>query len=243
MRDASRTAPDTKPRPTRGEPGPRPLHQVRMPTFEGRNVRRRAGPDSRAGGPIGRRAPRAACTRTRKGRRQTRIGSSAAFLLRRAPRSPANERGGPLGSPSPRCLFRASPPLARATRPGGRRRPSLPQGRPCSTLGAGRLNFRVRYGSGCAPAAVAAGPRGALRRGLLWGGEALRAPWGPHSARGSDCLENGRERRDLEWSRRARPISGARLKASPPLHLRPINQVVSLGPYRREGPSRGRLPA
>ena len=41
----------------------------------------------------------------------------------------------------------------------------------------------------------------------------------------------------------ARPISGARLRASPPLHLRPINQVVSLGPYRREGQSRGRLPA
>ena len=41
----------------------------------------------------------------------------------------------------------------------------------------------------------------------------------------------------------ARPISGARLRASPPLHLRPINQVVSLGPYRREGPSRGRLRA
>ena len=77
------------------------------------------------------------------------------------------EKGDPLGSPSPVAHVRASPPRARATRPGGRRRPSLPQGRPCSTLGAGRLNFRVRYGSGCAPAAVAAGPRGALRRGLL----------------------------------------------------------------------------
>ena len=78
----------------------------------------------------------------------------------------------PYGSPSPRCPVRACPPLARATRPGGRRRPSLPQGRPCSTFGAGRLNFRVRYGSGCAPAAVAAGPRGALRRGLRRGGSA-----------------------------------------------------------------------
>ena len=109
--------------------------------------------------------------------------------------APQTKEGDPLGSPSPRCLFRASPPLARATRPGGRRRPSLPQGRPCSTIGAGRLNFRVRYGSGCAPAAVAAGPRGALRRGLRRGGSAPKAPWGPHSARGSDCLENGRERR------------------------------------------------
>ena len=193
MGDASRTAPDTKPRPTRGEPGPRPPHQVRTPAFEGRNVRRRAGPDSRAGGPIGRRAPRAACTRTRKGRRQTRMGSSAAFLLCGG-RGNARQtkEGDPLGSPSPRCSVRASPPLARATRPGGRRRPTLPQGRPCSTLGAGRLNFRVRYGSGCAPAAVAAGPRGALRRGQLRAGRRSRAPWGPHSAWGSDSLENGR---------------------------------------------------
>ena len=109
--------------------------------------------------------------------------------------APQTKEGGPLGSPSPRCSVRASPPPARATRPGGRRRPSLPQGRPCSTLGAGRLNFRVRYGSGCAPAAVAAGPRGALRRGLRRGGWRSRAPWGPHSARGSDSLENGRGRR------------------------------------------------
>ena len=117
------------------------------------------------------------------------------FAKTRETLTPRTKKGDPLGSPSPRCLFRASPPLARATRPGGRRRPSLPQGRPCSTIGAGRLNFRVRYGSGCAPAAVAAGPRGALRRGLRRGGSAPKAPWGPHSARGSDCLENGRERR------------------------------------------------
>ena len=92
--------------------------------------------------------------------------------------------GTPSGPPPPRRPVRASPPPARATRPGGRRRPSLPQGRPCSTFGAGRLNFRVRHGSGCAPAARAAGPRGALRRGLPRGGSALGAPWGPHSARG-----------------------------------------------------------
>ena len=189
MGDASQTAPDTKPRTTRGEPGPRPPHQVRTPAFEGRNVRRRAGPDSRAGGPIGRRAPRAACIRTRKGRRQTRMGSSAASLLREnAGKRPQTKEGDPLGSPSPRCSIAPPRPKPRTTRPGGRRRPSLPQGRPCSTLGAGRLNFRVRYGSGCAPAAVAAGPRGALRRGLLRAGLRSKAPWGPHSARGKDAL-------------------------------------------------------
>ena len=36
-----------------------------------------------------------------KGRRQTHMGSSAAFLLRGRRESPSNEKGSPLGSPSP----------------------------------------------------------------------------------------------------------------------------------------------
>src|SRR5215213_2845704 len=35
-----------------------------------------------------------------------------------------------------------------------RRRPSLPHGPPCSTIGAERLNFRVRNGTGCFPNAM-----------------------------------------------------------------------------------------
>ena len=168
-----------RPRPTRGEPGPRPPHQVRTPAFYGRNVRRRSGPDSRAEGPIGRRAPRAACARTQKTAGRPRGACRRPFFFAAGGKKPFKRKRDPLGSPSPRCLYRASPPRARATRPGGRRRPALPQGRPCSTLGAGRLNFRVRYGSGCAPAARAAGPRGALRRGLREGGVALaRRPGG-----------------------------------------------------------------
>ena len=168
-------------------------------------------------------------------------GGPSAFAGSRNARK--RKRGTLSGPPPPGASSAPPRPKPRATRPGGRRRPSLPQGRPCSTLGAGRLNFRVRYGSGCAPAAVAAGPRGALRRGLRWGGEALRAPWGPHSARGRWLLRTVGSGGALHASRRARPISGARLRRSRALHLRPINQVVSLGPYRREGPSRGRLPA
>ena len=42
---------------------------------------------------------------------------------------------------------------------------------------------------------------------------------------------------------RARAISAARLRLSPALHLRPINQVVYLGPYRKVDSSRRRLPA
>ena len=37
-----------------------------------------------------------------------------------------------------------------------------------------------------------------------------------------------------EGKRRARAISAARLRRSHALHLRPINQVVYLGPYRKE---------
>ena len=35
-----------------------------------------------------------------------------------------------------------------------RRRPSLPHDLPCSTIGAERLNFRVRNGAGCFPLAM-----------------------------------------------------------------------------------------
>ena len=40
---------------------------------------------------------------------------------------------------------------------GVRRRPTLPQRHRCSTMGAGGLNFRVRYGNGCDPSARATG--------------------------------------------------------------------------------------
>ena len=108
---------------------------------------------------------------------------------------PRKRKGDPLGSPSPGASVRASPPRARATPPGGRRRPALPQGRPCSTIGAGRLNFRVRYGSGCAPAARAAGPRGALRRGLLGRGWRSQGALGAAQRLRKRLFENGRKRR------------------------------------------------
>ena len=38
-----------------------------------------------------------------------------------------------------------------------RRRPTLPDGYPSSTIGAGGLNFRVRDGNGCRPSAIATG--------------------------------------------------------------------------------------
>ena len=38
-----------------------------------------------------------------------------------------------------------------------RQRPTLPHGLPCSTIGPGGLNFRVRDGIGCGPSGNAAG--------------------------------------------------------------------------------------
>ena len=92
-----------------------------------------------------------------------------------------------------------------------------------------------------------------------------RAPWGPHGARDCPRLPSsfrdgpaaGPPRpRDVGGSG-ARPISAARLRASRPLHLPPINHVFCVGPYQKGGlisgpasrldafsayPSRTRLP-
>src|SRR6266568_4060429 len=45
--------------------------------------------------------------------------------------------------------------LGRALRRKMRRRPTLPHGFPCSTIGSGGLNFRVRDGNGCDPTEIA----------------------------------------------------------------------------------------
>ena len=119
--------------------------------------------------------------------------------------------------------------------------PWPPTGWPRSTLGAMGLSFRVRNGTGRAPHALAAdrwaaptvtvswvsstcpGGRMAHRRsrlgGILVPGPRFRA----HVPRAARC-----------GSGRARAISAARLRLSPALHLPSIDQVVYLGPYRKE---------
>ena len=103
------------------------------------------------------------------------------------------------------------------------------------------LSFRVRNGTGRAPHALAAdrwaaptvlGVRVSLSR-------ALGAAWriGKIDSGASSCP-------DRAWalvpraarcgSGRARAISAARLRLSPALHLPSIDQVVYLGPYRKE---------
>ena len=49
------------------------------------------------------------------------------------------------------------PAFARGLSIYSRRRPTLPHGLPCSTIGAGGLNFSVRNGKRCDPSAIATG--------------------------------------------------------------------------------------
>ncbi len=100
--------------------------------------------------------------RTGRWNRHRVAGLSVSAPPSRAPRSISRHSGpcdGPplvtpvLGNPigeAPK-LFRASG-LHRL-----RRRPTLPHGLPCSTMGSGGLNFRVRDGNGCGPSDIATG--------------------------------------------------------------------------------------
>ena len=54
-----------------------------------------------------------------------------------------------------RARERRSAASGAALREESRRRPTLPPSFPGSTIGAGGLNFRVRYGTGCLPSAMA----------------------------------------------------------------------------------------
>ena len=107
-----------------------------------------------------------------------------------------------------------------------------------STIGARGLNFRVRNGTGCTSPAMVADQRGAFG---CEGRASARCPGGRTAQRGQ--TEGRPTATSYVRGRRARPISTARLSASRRLHLLPINQVVYLGPYRREDSSRDWLPA
>ncbi len=57
-----------------------------------------------------------------------------------------------------------------------RRRPTLPRGRPRSTIGPGGLNFRVRDGNGCFPSGMIAGKLFCSQSEIRdWGNTACRA--------------------------------------------------------------------
>ena len=102
------------------------------------------------------------------------------------------------------------------------------------------LSFRVRNGTGRAPHALAAdrwaAPTVTVIRCLS---RALGAAWRiGEVTRGHPRARTARERWVPRAARcgsgRARAISAARLRTSPSLHLPSIDQVVYLGPYRKE---------
>ena len=103
------------------------------------------------------------------------------------------------------------------------------------------LSFRVRNGTGRAPHALAADRWAAPTvLGVRCLSRALGAAWriGGSDSGASSCPDRAHERWVPRAARcgsgRARAISAARLRLSPALHLPSIDQVVYLGPYRKE---------
>ena len=97
----------------------------------------------------------------------------------------------------------------------GWQRPTLPRPLERSTIGATGLNYRVRNGNGCGPCALVASR-------MCWASR--RRPYNRRIGWCAiRCEETGRDQT-------SRAISSARLKVSRPVHLRPINVVVSHGP-------------
>ena len=120
--------------------------------------------------------------------------------------------------------------------------PCSPTGFPRSTIGAARLSFRVRDGTGRAPRARTADRWAAP---AAHPGYDLACPGGRTATETTDprdplirpqrCDARMDASAPARWMRvRARAISTARLRRSRALHLRPIDQVVYLGPYRKE---------
>ena len=114
-----------------------------------------------------------------------------------------------------------------------RRSPTLPHAPACSTIGAGRLNFRVRYGTGCFPSAMATGTacdtgtapvsRGScpcVQNNTVDASTSSHEPAWPHCV-GGGCV----------WQA-SRPFGIGQLHASRRFHVRPINPVVCRGPYQ-----------
>ena len=140
---------------------------------------------------------------------------------------------GPL--PAHAALIEKRPPRAR--------RPALPQ--PGAAVLSAKAGLTAGFGMGPGDPRLCGRARGG-RSPAAHDMEPARSPspgrpWRPHGGHGQKTAH--RARCFPSRMRRARAISAARLSASPRLHLRPIDQVVYLGPYRKVDSSRRRLPA
>ena len=148
-------------------------------------------------------------------------GRASAAWRRRTPRAARRARaearadGAPSAPGSKSAARRRRARRRRREPPGGSAASYPPEGLPLSTFGDGGLNCRVRDGTGCAPSSMAADPTGGSGR----------HPGGQHSAQDRSHLSDRPDSMKL-GSRRARPISTARLSTSPCLQLRPIQLLV-----------------
>ena len=120
-----------------------------------------------------------------------------------------------------------------------------PTRKPCSTIGSGGLNFRVRDGNGWDPSDIATGNLGSA---LRWrrSGTCIRARIRVTVCKTTELDPGLRGIAPASGSRRkndqaARAISIGQLNALPRLHLRPIDVVVFDGPSGGLRPGRPSL--
>ena len=151
------------------------------------------------------------------------------------------------GGGSPAAPPRPSPPDAGRAPSTGQRRPALPRADPAvpSALGGLASGFGMGPGVPRPPWPLTGGRRSSLDdENASHAKGNLSACPGGRTASSTDlvsrstflsCTRQAHAAAPAGMRRvRARAISAARLRLSPALHLRPINQVVYLGPYRKE---------
>ena len=150
------------------------------------------------------------------------------------PRINTNEKGGGREASPFSILDDGSVPST------GQRRPGLPRAGPAVLSARWGLASGFGTGPGVPPMLwpLTGGRRPPLRCPVSLS-RALGAAWRIGEIRLGGILVPGPRKRWVPraarcGSGRARAISAARLRASPPLHLPSIDQVVYLGPYRKE---------
>ena len=124
----------------------------------------------------------------------------------------------------------------------GQRRPGLPRADPAVLSARWGLASGFGTGPGVPPMLwpLTGGRRPPYLRCPVSVSRALGAAWriGGSDSGASSCPDRASERSVPRAARcgsgRARAISAARLRTSPSLHLPSIDQVVYLGPYRKE---------
>ena len=134
-----------------------------------------------------------------------------------------------------------------------RQRPTLPHTCACSTIGGGRLNFRVRNGNGCDPAPMTTGKL-VVRGSIAWGVASSRAASRYGSSRTislsivkatteypANGSSNYKPTNKKSYGQASRLISTSQLNTSLCFHTWPINLVVYQEPSEALRPGTSHL--